>query len=243
MTGTLLIDDCIPAVRIISLSRPERLNAFDPPTLQEFITAIRGCSAPSRDVRVMVILGIGTASCARTDPGRPSGSETDLGELLQRQEGQMREARELMEAAKQIVIASVQGRVIGGGLELALASDLIVAAEEAAFGYELSGQDPRFNVEDLGRLSRILGQRSSTDGLLSGRRVLGRDAERMGLVALAVPKGDLSQKTLELAAEIAQRDPSVLASMKSMLRRGLELSEQLETSLKSETLSKRGRLH
>jgi enoyl-CoA hydratase len=224
MSGSLLLDDSTPRVRVITLNRPRRLNALDGPTLLALRAAVEECSAPDRDIRVIVIRGEGRAFCAGSDLKwvTESGMLDDPGAHMRNQD-RMQAAYEGLEAAPQVVIACVNGWAVAGGLELALCCDIIIADEEAQLGDEHIRKNLLPSGGSTQRLPRRIGNSRALYYLLSGRRMSGREAERIGLAALAVPAAELTATTMQLAQEIAQADPHALASMKSVARRALEL--------------------
>jgi enoyl-CoA hydratase/carnithine racemase len=223
MTDKLLVDDAVPRVRRITLNRPDRMNAFDGETLAALNEAIQDCSQPGRDVRVIVIRGNGRAFCAGNDLKWLAGGVLADVAAHQRHQDLMQSTFQALEAARQVVIASVNGFALAGGFELALACDIIVADEDA----ELGDEHLRRNLLPSGgssqRLPRLLGLPRALYYLLTGRRMTGHEAHRLGLAALAVPAAELESATAQLAEEIAATDPHALASMKSMARRSLEL--------------------
>jgi enoyl-CoA hydratase len=221
--STLLIDDSYPGIRFITLNRPERLNALDGPTLESFIATVRECSAPAKDIRVIVIRAAGRAFSAGADlKWLASGVLADHGAHLRFQD-RLQEMCETLEAADQVVIGSVHGFALAGGMELALSCDILVAAEDA----ELGDEHIRRNLLPGGggsqRLPRKLGLARGMYYLLTGRRIRGSEAERIGLVSQAVPADELPAATLALAQELARTDGAALAAMKLMVRRGMEL--------------------
>jgi enoyl-CoA hydratase/carnithine racemase len=221
--STLLVDDSHAGVRILTLNRPERLNALDGPSLDNFIAAIRECSAPGKDIRVIVIRGAGRAFSAGADlKWLATGVLADHGAHLRFQD-RLQEMCETLEAADQVVIGSIHGFALAGGMELALSCDILIAAEDA----ELGDEHIRRNLLPGGggsqRLPRKLGLARGMYYLLTGRRISGREAERIGLVSVAVAAAELPDATLALAQEIARTDGRALAAMKLMVRRGLEL--------------------
>lgn len=221
--SSLLIDDSHPGVRVLTLNRPERLNALDGPTLENLIATVRDCSAPGRDIRVIVIRGTGRAFSPGADlKWLASGVLADAAAHLAFQD-RLQEMCETLEAADQVVIASVHGLALAGGLELAMACDIIVAAEDA----ELGDEHIRRNLLPGGggsqRLPRKIGLARGLYHLLTGKRMNGREAERLGLAAMAVPAAELAQATQTLAQELARTDGRALAAMKLMTRRGMEL--------------------
>lgn len=223
MANTVIIDDAAANVRVITLNRPERMNALDGETLTALNAAIRDASAPGRDIRVIVIRGTGKAFCAGNDlKWLASGVLADAA-AHQRHQDLMQATYESMEAARQIVIASINGYAVAGGFEMALACDIIVADEAA----ELGDEHMRRNLLPSGgssqRLPRLLGLPRAMYYLVTGRRMTGRDAERIGLASLAVPAAELDAATRKLAEEIARADGHALATMKFMARRALEI--------------------
>jgi enoyl-CoA hydratase/carnithine racemase len=223
MANTVIIDDAMANVRVITLNRPERMNALDGETLTALNAALRDASAPGRDIRVIVIRGTGKAFCAGNDlKWLASGVLADAA-AHQRHQDLMQATYESIEAARQIVIASVNGYAVAGGFEMALACDIIVADEVA----ELGDEHMRRNLLPSGgssqRLPRLLGLPRAMYYLVTGRRMTGRDAERIGLASLAVPAAELDAATRKLAEEIARADGHALAAMKFMARRALEM--------------------
>lgn len=224
MTNTLIIDDSTTGVRVITLNRPERRNALDGDTLKALHEAIRSSTCAEQDIRVIVIRGTGRAFCAGNDlKWLASGILADVGAHMRHQD-LMQETYTVLESAKQIVIAAVNGYALAGGFELALACDIIVADEEAEMGDEHLRRNLLPSGGSSQRLPRKIGLARAMYYLVTGKRMTGREAERMGLVSIAVPGPVLESTTLQLAAEIARTDAHALASMKLMTHRSLELA-------------------
>ncbi len=173
---------------------------------------------------MIVLRGEGRAFCSGSDLKWmvESGTVNDPGAHLQNQD-RMQAAFEGLEAAPQVVIASVNGYAVAGGLELALACDIVVADEDAQLGDEHIRKDLLPSGGSTQRLPRRIGAARALYYLLSGRRMSGREAERIGLAALAVPGAELTATVMALAREIAQADRHALSSMKFTARRALEL--------------------
>ncbi|MEN9885824.1 MAG: hypothetical protein RL758_402 [Pseudomonadota bacterium] len=223
MSSGLIIDDSTPCVRVITLDRPHRLNALDGPMLVALRTAVEACDTPGRDIRVIVIRGQGRAFSSGSDLKWIAESVLhDPAAHLQNQD-RMQAAFQSLESARQVVIACVNGYAVAGGLELALSCDIVVADEEALLGDEHIRKNLLPSGGSTQRLPRRIGQSRALYYLLSGRRMSGREAERIGLAALAVPAAELLPAVMALAQEIAQADPHALANMKYAARRALEL--------------------
>ncbi|AOI90569.1 enoyl-CoA hydratase/isomerase family protein [Burkholderia pseudomultivorans] len=223
MANTLLTDDSTPGVRVVTLNRPERMNALDGATLAALNDAVRTADDPGREIRVIVIRGSGRAFCAGNDlKWLASGVLADPAAHMRHQD-LMQDTFARMEASRQIVIASVNGYAVAGGFELVLASDIVVVDEQA----ELGDAHLQRNLLPSGggsqRLPRKIGLARAMYYLVTGRRMTGRDAERMGLASLAVSGAELDAATMQLAREIARTDADALAAMKQMTRRALEM--------------------
>jgi enoyl-CoA hydratase len=224
MSNSLLIDDSTPAVRVITLNRPERLNALDGPTLDALIATIKECSAPGKDIRVIVIRGAGRAFSAGADlKWLSSGVLADDAAHLAFQDS-LQEMCESLEAADQVTIASVHGFALAGGMELTLSCDIVAVAEDAELGDEHIKRNLLPGGGGSQRMTRKLGLQRGLFYLLTGRRIKGREAERIGLASLSVPASELESATLQLAQEMAKTDGRALAAMKQMARRGMEMS-------------------
>lgn len=220
---TILVDHPAPHVRRLTLDRPERMNALDGATLQALNDAVRDAVAAGGAVKVLAIRGTGRAFCAGNDlKWLASGVLADRA-AHQRHQDLMQDTYERIEAAPQIVIASVNGFAVAGGFELALACDLIVADEAAQLGDEHIRRNLLPSGGSSQRLPRKLGLQRAMYYLVTGRRMTGREAVALGLAAQAVPADQLDAATLQLARDIAQADALALASMKEMARKSLEL--------------------
>jgi enoyl-CoA hydratase len=220
---SLHIDEPAPHVRRLTLNRPERMNALDGPTLQALNDAVRDCAAAEGAVKVLVVRGSGRAFCAGNDlKWLASGVLADRAAHMRHQD-LMQDTFARLEAAPQIVLASVNGFAVAGGFELALACDLMVVDEAAQLGDEHIRRNLLPSGGSSQRLPRKLGLQRAMYYLVTGRRMTGREAMELGLAAQAVPADGLEAATLALASDIAQADALALASMKDMARRAMEL--------------------
>lgn len=197
------------AVRVITLSRPDKLNAL---TLAMAVDLLREIRAAIDDpsVRVLVLHGAGASFCAgkdKTEPGTPV-----FAALLQSI------AETLMEGPKPVV-AAVQGWVVGAGLELMLNADICVAARTARFQLP----EARIGLLGTGAISATLpaaiGLPRAKAMLMLGRELDAEQAERWGLVSERVEAESALPAALAIAQELAQREPAVLAQTKRLLNR------------------------
>jgi enoyl-CoA hydratase len=219
----ILVDDRTPGVRVVTLNRPERLNAFDGPALAQLLAAVEGAADPGRDIRVLVIRGNGRAFCAGNDLKWLASGEMDDPAIHLAHQDRMAQVFGKLESSRQVVIAAVHGHAVAGGFELALAADILVVADDAQIGDAHLRRNLMPSGGSSQRLPRKLGLPRALYYLITGRTMSGREAERIGLAAMAVPADVLHSTALALASEIAAVDAHALAAMKAIARRALEL--------------------
>jgi enoyl-CoA hydratase len=199
------------AVATVTLDRSRALNALDAATLRELARAIRDVRRDG-EVRALVVGGAGEkAFSAGADIGamaKMSGADghaySRLGhEVLARLEG-----------LPIPVVAAVNGVALGGGLELALACDLIIASERARFGQpEINlGLIPGFGGSQ--RLVRRIGQTRARELIYLGHALSAEEALRVGLVNRVVPPERVAEEAARVAAELAAKPPVALAQAK-----------------------------
>ncbi len=212
-------------VCLIKLNRPDALNALNQQLLGELCAALDEADANDK-VRCIVITGSEKAFAAGADIKEMSSMSyvdvftTDL----------FREVNERVMAIRKPIIAAVSGYALGGGCELAMACDFIIASDTAKFG------QPEINlgvIAGMGgsqRLTLAVGKAKSMDMNLTGRFMPAEEAERAGLVSRVVPAKKLMEETMSAAQKIAEK--SILASItaKEAVNRSFEvtLSEGLK---------------
>jgi enoyl-CoA hydratase len=209
-----------PRVRLLEFNRPERLNAINNAFVGDLHAALDDVNAdPS--CRVVILTGAGRGFCAGFDMkgGDYSGdpSARPLGELVAGQ-------RRLADLTVRIhelpvaVIAAVNGAAAGGGLALALAADIRVAADEAVF----MAANVKIGVSggEMGmtwRLPRLIGESLATDMLLTGRRMDAAEALSVGLVRAVVPSERLLDVALEVGGQVLGTSPFSTRMTKELL--------------------------
>jgi enoyl-CoA hydratase len=201
-------------VRLV-LNRPSKLNAISH-ELREALSAAVVDAAADPAVRVVAIAGEGRAFCAGYDLSE-AAPETALGwrDVLARDV----EATLAIWRCPKPVIAQVHGYCLAGGLELAMACDLIVAADDA----QLGEPEVRFGSAPVTLLMPyLLGQKKTRELLFTGDLVSAEEALRIGLVNRVVPRAELSSAVGALAARLARVEPDVMAPTKRMLNGAME---------------------
>jgi len=219
-------------VRILTMNRPEALNALNTETLQEMGRAIFALSEDP-GARILILTGGGEkafiagadiAEMRAMDPSRA----VEFGRLGQ-------EVTKRIERLPMPVIAAVNGFALGGGTEMALACDFILCSDHAVFGLpEVTlGVMPGFggNV----RLARHVGLPMAKELVFSGKKINAAEALRVRLVNAVHPKADLLPKTVELAEMISKNSLSAIRAAKLMLEEVAE-SIGIERKLDSEAL-------
>jgi enoyl-CoA hydratase/carnithine racemase len=216
-------------VALLRLNRPEVRNALSPEMMEELASELERLD-PDPEVRCIVIAGSEKVFAAGADI--KAMSERSFEEALRHPAASFWRR---VAAVKTPLIAAVSGYALGGGCELALACDMIVASDTALFGQpEITlGIIPGGGGSQ--RLARVLGKQRAMEYVLTGRRFDADMALEMGLVNKVVKKGAWLQEAMELALTIADRPPiatrlakqAVLAADETTLSAGLETERRL----------------
>jgi enoyl-CoA hydratase len=201
-------------VRLV-LNRPAKLNAISAELREALTSAIADASADER-VRVIAIAGAGRAFCAGYDLSEAAPETAwDWRDVLARDV----EATLAVWSCPKPVIAQVHGYALAGGLELAMACDLIVAAD----GAQLGEPEIRFGSAPVTLLMPFLiGQKRTRELLLTGDLIGAVEAERIGLINRVVPADRLAAEVDALAEKLARVPPDVMAPTKLMLNRAMD---------------------
>ncbi|MEX2144216.1 MAG: enoyl-CoA hydratase-related protein [Anaerolineales bacterium] len=203
-------------VALLRLNRPEAMNALNTPLMIELMDTLERLDADEA-VGAFVLTGDGRAFAAGADIKEMAESSSI--ELLLK--GHISPFDRIKKISKPI-IAAVSGWCLGGGNELALSCDLIVASESARFG------QPEINLGVIPgaggtqRLTRALGKTLAMEMVLNNRTLTAEEAQRFGLVNRVVPIETYENAALELASEIASRAPLAVRLAKEAINRALE---------------------
>ena len=206
-------------VALVRINRPQRMNALNDAVAREICDALLACdNDPS--VGCMIVTGNDKAFAAGADIG--AMAEWSYAKVYG--DDYITRDWEAIRRVRKPVIAAVAGYALGGGCELAMACDLIVAADSAKFGQpEITiGTMPGFGGTQ--RLPRAVGKSKAMEWCLTGRMVGAEEAERAGLVARVVPAADLERETLAIATKIASYSLPVVQKIKEAINRAYESS-------------------
>jgi enoyl-CoA hydratase len=218
------------ATAIITLDRPDELNTIVPPMLEELDAAVTRAIRDA-DVKVILLQGAGRAFCGGFNFGKGFSYWND--EIAT--DGEWDAGRDLIMVTSQAlgwvprfmalwrspkpVIAQVHGWCVGGGSELALCADIVIASDDARIGTPYSRM---WGCHHAGMWVYRLGLAKAKELALTGRPVSGTEAVEIGLINRAVPFAELPGETRRLAAELASIPASQLASMKLVVNQAYE---------------------
>lgn len=201
------------SVAVVRINRPERLNALSR-QVQRDVTAAFAAAESAAEVRVLILTGTGKAFSVGADieelESAPAAAARQLHESLA--------FLSSPERLRKPVIAAVNGYALGGGLELAIASDLVVASDRATFGVP----EPHLGLVPglaMQRLPRLIGAARARDVLLTARRLSAAEAREYGLVARVVPHDVLLDEARKLAGEMSELAPLALELLKGAINR------------------------
>jgi 2-(1,2-epoxy-1,2-dihydrophenyl)acetyl-CoA isomerase len=204
-------------VRIISLNRPEVLNAFDGKLGEELLDALAAAEGAAA-VRCLVLTGAGRAFCSGADLRGHTPGETSLGALLRARYNRIITRLRTMEKP---VIAAVNGVAAGAGCNLALAADLRIASDRASFieVFTRVGLIPDSGGTWL--LPRFVGLGRALELMFFAEPLDAAAAERLGLVNRVVAHDDLMPRTLEWASRLAEGPTRAYGLIKRAVDRAL----------------------
>jgi len=204
-------------VALVRLNRPKQMNALNPKLMQELGAALAGFDADD-GIGAMVITGNEKAFAAGADIG--AMKDWDFLEVYR--SNYITRDWEHIRSVRKPVIAAVAGFALGGGCELAMMCDIVIAADSAKFG------QPEINLGifpgagGTQRLPRAVGKAKAMDLILSARMMDAAEAERAGLVSRVVPADKLLDETLAVAEKIAGYSIPVLMMAKEAVSRAYE---------------------
>ena len=204
------------AVTLITLNRPQALNALNSTVLNDLIVAFGAFDADSTQ-RCAVLIGSDKAFAAGADIKEMS--EQTFGAVYG---GGLFTGYDRVTATRKPWIAAVSGYALGGGCELAMMADFIVAADNAKFGQPEIKLGVTPGMGGSQRLTRAIGKAKSMEMCLTGRMMDAREAEAAGLVAKVVPLAELKDSVLKTASEIAAMPPLAALACKEMINAAFE---------------------
>lgn len=207
----LIVEDQGEGVVLVRLNRPQVRNALNMALRTALATTFSTLSR-RQDVRCVVLTGDDTAFCAGADL-REYRDATSI-EILQRNMDQLWAP---IAQCPVPVIAAVQGYALGGGCELAMHADIIIAGESARFGQPEVRVGLMPGAGATQRLTRAVGKYFAMKVLLTGEPISANQALASGLVSAVVPDSDVLNESLNLARELARRAPLAVRQIKELV--------------------------
>ena len=231
--GRLLVDEPAPGVTRLTISNPDRRGALDHAILGGFVSTLRDL-----DARCVVVTGEGTTFSAGYDIGDlPDSVFADEAEKLVAHP--FAAAIDALEAYPYPTVAALNGHTIGGGLELALACDLRIAAATIALGMPPAKLGLVYSHTGIRKFVDIVGAARTRELFLVGRRIDARTARSWGLVNEVAENDRLLEVTLELAVEIAGNAPLAQTGNKRVIGAVLDARATLDPHVERELLELR----
>ena len=205
------------AVAVVTLNRPKALNALNSELLSELVTALEGFDADD-SVRAIVLTGSDRAFAAGAD----------IKEMAPQSYMDMFKSNFFAAAADKIaavrkpIIAAVAGYALGGGCELAMLCDFIIAADTAKFGQPEISLGVMPGIGGTQRLTRFVGKSKAMEMCLTGRNMDAAEAERSGLVSRVVPAGEMMAEVMKAAHKVAEQSVPIVMMTKETVNRAYE---------------------
>lgn len=233
MTNDVLLCEDRNRVRILTMNRPEKLNALNTALTEALVAWIKEADRDD-SVSVIVLTGAGRAFCAGADIGEFKDLTPDQAARVEHRAQLTMQSHHVFSQIRKPVIAAVRGAAMGGGAGLALASDLVVASETMKLGYpEIKhGILPAIV---LANLVRQIGRKAAFELVTKGDPLTAARAYELGAVNKVVPDGKLMDEALALAESIAAYEPEALFAIKQLFHKvvDLPLAEGLEEGRKA----------
>ncbi|MDR3607497.1 MAG: enoyl-CoA hydratase-related protein [Oligoflexia bacterium] len=222
----ILVESHDPGIRVIKIARAHALNALNSETLIELKNALMR-EAENPETRVVILTGDGEKAFI---------AGADIAEMKDKKPGEAvlfaqlgHEVTKYLELMNKPTIAAVNGYALGGGTEMAIACDFIVASDRAVFGQPEVGLGiiPGFGATL--RLAKYVGWPMAKELIFSGRRIKADEAFALGLVNHVYPAAEFFEQTLALARTIASQSTSAISCAKKLMN---EFSESVGLNMK-----------
>jgi enoyl-CoA hydratase len=211
-------DGPVDGVALVTIERPDVLNALNFDLLDQLADAFATLDGDPA-CHAIVLTGSGTRAFAAGADIRELAVQTPVTLLVEDRFA----VWERIAATRTPLIAAVRGFALGGGCELAMSCDLIVAGDDAQFGQPEINLGVMPGAGGTQRLTRAIGRTRAMDLVLTGRTITAREAETMGLVSRVVPADETLDAALELARIIASQPPVAVLAAKEAVRLAEEL--------------------
>lgn len=220
MTELLLRED-VGAVRVLTLNRPEKLNALDTALTRALLDQLDAADA-DESVRALVLAGSGRAFCSGADLDEFAELTPDNQAAVLRRADLTAATQARMQRLGKPIVAAVQGAALGGGAGLAIGCDMTIAASDLRFGYP----EIRHSIVPalvMTGLQRHVGRKLAFEMISTGRLLDADEAMRIGLVNQVTDPEKVLLAAVEVATRWAQAKPAAMAAAKSLFYRVADL--------------------
>jgi enoyl-CoA hydratase len=217
----------VDGVALLTIDRPDVLNALDTATMRELVETLERLDG-DESCRAIVITGAGERAFAAGADIKEMAEATPVSLTLANSFARWERIRRV----RKPLIAAVRGFALGGGCELAMACDMIVAGDDAVFGQPEIRIGVMPGAGGTQRLTRAIGKARAMELILTGETIPAREALALGLVTRVVAREETVPEALRLAARIAEMPPLAVMAAKEAVNRAYELS--LEAGLEFE---------
>ena len=217
-------------IGIITMNRPDALNALNSETLHELMAVIETVEADD-DINAVIVTGAGRSFVAGADIKEMSALSVSEGRKFGEYGNRVFLALENMSKP---TIAAVNGFALGGGCELAMACDIRIAGEKAKFGQPETGLGITPGFGGTQRLPRIVGISNAMELILTAKTITAADAKDMGLVSKVYPQEELMDEALKMAQMIAANAQVAVKASKRCIRKGMQVDITTGTAYEAE---------
>ena len=204
---------------IAAINRPEALNALNGTVLQELSQVVAEVENDA-EVRAFILTGEGRAFVAGADIGEQNALDVASARKFSQFGSSIFRRIEKLEIP---TIAAVNGFCLGGGCELAMSFDIILASEKAKFGQPEVGLGITPGFSGTQRLPRRVGVAKAKELLFSGQMITAAEAEKIGLVNAVYPAEELMNATMEMAKSFTKNAPVAIKYVKASVDRGMQM--------------------
>ena len=221
MTNNTVLYEKKQKVAIITLNRPERLNAITRDLINGLIAQLKTASK-DEDVLSVILTGAGRAFCAGEDLKETSAGKS-FKDWVEETEGLQEVQRVVMDLGKPL-IAAVRGYALGGGCEFAMSCDIRIAAEDAKFGFPETDVGLTITTAGTKLLAQIVGLGKAKELVFTGDFIDAHEALGIGLANKVVADDDLLDEALAMAGKIGKKSPLALKLSRIAIDQGLHSS-------------------
>jgi enoyl-CoA hydratase/carnithine racemase len=221
-------------IATLTLNRPDKLNAYTTEMGDDVTRAFRDLRGDS-SAKVVILTGAGRAFCAGVDlehlKAHNQGKNQSTGPRLGEEDFLRKLPLEMLDYPKPI-IAAINGHAIGVGMTMVMPCDVRIAAQDAKLGFVFARLGILPGLGSTHLLPKLIGMARAQELVLTGKKILGSQAARIGLVNESVAAGEVLPRAVEMAKEMAEIDPVVLAHAKRALHFGA--SHTMAEAMKNE---------